>query len=112
MRPSVRTFVDGCISGADSYKTVKYKSELVISGGSGGRGGRGAEMASRGRSVPPRHTFLTFWCVGSRGGVLCAIVAREGTAGRRPARPARPAGPAPHNPTALWPARRLCRLPT
>lgn len=34
---------------------------------------------------PPCHTFLTFWSVGSRGGVLCAIVAREGTSGRRPA---------------------------
>lgn len=33
---------------------------------------------------PPCHTFLTFWPVRSRGGVLCAIVAREGTSGRRP----------------------------
>lgn len=48
------------------------------------RRSRGAKMVSRGRSgrgdrrsAPPCHTFLTFWTAGSRGGVLCAIVARE-----------------------------------
>lgn len=49
---------------------------------------RGAEMISRPRRgvPPPCDTFLTFWFAGSRGGILCAIVAREGTAGRRPVR--------------------------
>lgn len=30
------------------------------------------------------HTFLTFWFVKLRGGVLCAVVTRERTKGRRP----------------------------
>lgn len=44
----------------------------------------GAARRRRRRRDPPCHTFLTFWPVRSRGGVLCAIVAREGTSGRRP----------------------------
>lgn len=84
---------DVLLRGRDSYKMLEFKDrDKVQVAAAALEAANGVGVAPRcNRDVPPAVqalcvTFLTFWIGGSCGGILCAIVAREGTSGRRPAR--------------------------